>query len=152
MNNENIFLTKINAFRKKIWETNDSQNLEILSAGLDDIVASLPTSDEAGYFKALHDFFCQLLDKRLFEKKHFMNKIFRKLLNLYAYYLDNDSLAVCSVFVFGILGNDTFCNVNDIQNLLNYQQKINKKLLSNKVKINIFLLLFCFIFEKNKQK
>ena len=116
MNNENIFLTKINAFRKKIWETNDSQNLEILSAGLDDIVASLPTSDEAGYFKALHDFFCQLLDKRLFEKKHFMNKIFRKLLNLYAYYLDNDSLAVCSVFVCGILGNDTFCNVNDIQN------------------------------------
>lgn len=126
MNNENIFLTKINAFRKKIWETNDSQNLEILSAGLDDIVASLPTSDEAGYFKALHDFFCQLLDKRLFEKKHFMNKIFRKLLNLYAYYLDNDSLAVCSVVVCGILGNDTFCNVNDILNLLNYQQKINK--------------------------
>lgn len=126
MNVEDIFLTKINAFKKKVWETNETDNLEELSDNLDDIVASLPTSDETAYFKSLHTFFMQMSDERLFEKTDFVNKIFRKLLNLYAYYLDNDSPAVCAVFVSGILGNEAYCSANDIQNLLNYLYRINK--------------------------
>lgn len=126
MNAEDIFLTKINAFKKKVLETNEACDLDELSDNLDNIAASLPTSDEAAYFKLLHVFFMQMSDERLFEKPDFVNKIFRKLLNLYAYYLDNDSLAVCAVFVSGILRNKTFCSVNDIQNLLNYMHQINK--------------------------
>lgn len=126
MNAEDIFLTKINAFKKKMWETNDARSLEELSCNLDDIIASLPTSDEMAYFTFLHTFFVQMSDERLFEKPDFVNKIFRKLLNLYAYYLDNDSLAVCAVFVTSLLGNSFFCSVNDIQNLLNYLSRINK--------------------------
>lgn len=126
MNAENIFLAKINAFKKKIWETNETCSFEELSCNLDDIIASLPTFDEAAYFQFLHIFFVQMSDKRLFEKTDFVNEVFRKLLNLYAYYLNNDSLAVCSVFVNSLLGNDSFCNVNDIQNLLTYLHRMNK--------------------------
>lgn len=126
MNTEDIFLTKITAFKKKVWETNEAYSLEELSRNLDDIIASLPTSDETTYFTFLHTFFVQMSDERLLEKPNFVNKIFRKLLNLYAYYLDNDSLAVCAVFVNSLLGNGFFCGVNDIQNLLNYLSRINK--------------------------
>ena len=126
MNSEHIILNKINAFKKKIWECGDSQKIEELSVMLDNIMASLPDDNETTYFKALHDFFCQMSDRRLFDKPDFVNEVFRKLLNLYAHYLDNDSLAVCAVFVNSILTNETFCDVNDIQNLLNYLQQINK--------------------------
>ena len=124
MNSEHIILNKINAFKKNIWATDSSANLDHLSDMLDDIVASLPTCDETTYFKTLHDFFCCLSDKRLFEKPQFVNEIFRKLLNLYAYYLDNDSLAVCSVFMHGILVNETYCSVNDIQNILKFLEQV----------------------------
>ena len=126
MDKEIILLTKINAFKKKIWECDNSQKIEELSAMLDGIVASLPDGNETTYFKSLHDFFCQISDRRLFDKPIFVNEVFRKLLNLYAHYLENDSLAVCAVFVNSILTNETFCDVNDIQNLLNYLQQINK--------------------------
>ena len=126
MNSEHIILNKINAFKKKIWECGDSQKIKELSVMLDNIMASLPDDNETTYFKALHDFFCQMSDRRLFDKPDFVNEVFRKLLNLYAHYLDNDSLAVCAVFVNSILTNETFCDVNDIQNLLNYLRQINK--------------------------
>ena len=126
MDKETILLTKINAFKKKIWECGDSQKIEELSTMLDNVMASLPDDNEITYFKSLHDFFCQMSDRRLFDKLDFVNEVFRKLLNLYAHYLDNDSLAVCAVFVNSILANETFCDVNDIQNLLNYLRQINK--------------------------
>lgn len=127
--NEDIFLTKINAFKKKAFETNEVGNSDALSDNLDNIVASIPVSDEETYFKLLHVFFMQMADERLFDKPDFVNNVFRKLLNLYAYYLDNDSVAVCAVFISGILGNKVFCGVNDIQNLLNYMRQANIVLL-----------------------
>ncbi len=124
MNSEYIILNKINAFKKNIWATDSTANLDDLSYALDDIVSSLSTCDETTYFKTLHDFFCSLSDRRLFEKPQFVNEVFRKLLNLYAYYLDNDSVAVCSVFLNSLLVNEISCGVNDIQNLLKFLEQV----------------------------